>query len=66
MHHVAAFLLVAAVHPLMAAERPPAREVVAKLYRDFAGEAVMFEPAWVDEHLVNQPAPVLRCYFDAD
>lgn len=38
------------------------KEVVARLYRDFAWEAVMLQPTWTG--IMDQPREVLERYFD--
>lgn len=43
---------------------PQAIDVVAKLYRDFAWEAVVEAPAWHGHELLDQPRAVLAKYFD--
>ncbi|HEV8215211.1 MAG TPA: hypothetical protein VGP95_05235 [Gemmatimonadaceae bacterium] len=41
-----------------------ALEVVARLYRDFAWEAVVETPNWQGHELLDQPRAVLARYFD--
>ena len=41
-------------------------ELVARLYRDFAWEAVIDEPEWRKHELLNQPQTVLARYFDSN
>lgn len=43
---------------------PDAVSVVAQLYRDFAWEVVMEEPATPEKSLLEQPREVLTKYFD--
>ncbi len=45
--------------------QPTAIQVVAKLYRDFAWEAVIDEPRSASHTLLSQPRAVLELYFDA-
>ncbi len=47
----------------LAAEETPA-QVVTRLYRDFAWEAVIEEPVAAGKTLVEQPRDVLRRYLD--
>lgn len=62
-------LLLALVVPVCNAGPPDAAEAaatVARLYRDFAWEAVIDEPAAVGKPLVDQPRTVLERYFSKD
>ena len=59
MRCVVAILLLAACSAAGAAE--PASEVVLRLYRDFAWEAVLAQPA--DTGLAQQPEAALLSYF---
>lgn len=43
---------------------PSGVDVVARLYRDFAWEAVVEAPNWNGHELVRQPRAVLAQYFD--
>jgi hypothetical protein len=46
------------------AKGSPGLDVVARLYRDFAWEAVVETPTWNGHELLDQPRAVLARYFD--
>lgn len=45
-------------------KRSPGLDVVARLYRDYAWEAVVEYPVWHGHELLDQPRGVLSRYFD--
>ncbi len=61
------FMVLSAMPVKEAASSPPEKDgpetVVARLYRDYAWEAVMHQPDWPG--LLDQPRGILEQYFDA-
>jgi hypothetical protein len=52
--------------PAQKVKASPGLDVVARLYRDFAWEAVVETPIWRGHELLDQPRAVLARYFDDD
>jgi hypothetical protein len=60
---VCMFLMLGSVaYAASSGDRP--EDTVARMYKDFAWEAVIDEPRWDGEQLIEQPEPILRRYFD--
>jgi hypothetical protein len=51
--------------PAVAATAQDAVSLVARLYKDFAWQAIVSQPGLFGEDLSHQPKPVLERYFDA-
>ena len=61
---LSAFAAIVLSRNVGAQKTTPAVDVVARLYRDFAWEAVVETPAWHGHELGDQPRVVLSRYFD--